>query len=425
MRILGIAAIVPLICVACEFTDGPNYTAYEPPSYQWGALDGESDVFAKAIALDENGDVYVAGLVQGHGLLPDAEGSGPLFLTKFHGIVPQWTLQRDEGVVATLTSDGSGHLYAAGISDNNAGIILLRFTTDGVFEWSVRWRGITTGFDAAYAITRIPTGELLVAGVTGIDAGELPTVGDAVVVTFSPDGAVIKESIWGSDGTDVALAIAVASDGSRYVTGYTTGTMEGQTAGGGEDLFVTKLDVEGAPLWHRQFGLDYDDRGTAIAVDSKGAVLVTGYRTMGGSYGEVRQAVLLGFSTDGEEKFTTIQPDKTAAYSLAFDAEGNVYTFGESTGYFPMDKELIEVDPYKYMDGPLLLAKWKSDGTFVDGVKWGDRYSNDPVLPAAMVIHNDTVYAVSSVIGEYTTPRNSIECRWRRCAVLSMIDLNN
>jgi hypothetical protein len=220
------------------------------------------------------------------------------------------------------------------------------------------------------------------------------------------------------------LAIAVASDGSRYVTGYTTGAMEGQAANGGEDLFVTKLDVEGTPLWHRQFGLDYDDRGTAIVVDSKGTVLVTGYQTIGGRDGEVRQAVLLGFSAEGEEKFTIIPPDDTEAYSLAFDTAGNIYTFGKSTGYFPMDNELIELDYYKYMRGPLLLAKWKSDGTFVDGVQWGEDYLNDSVLPAAMVIHNDTIYAVSSVSGDYMTPTNSMECWWRRCALLSMISLD-
>lgn len=423
MKIIGLVAVVPLIFGACDFPDGPNYTAYEPPSYQWGALEGESDVFAKAVTIDENGDVYVAGLVKGNGLLPDAEGSGPLFVTKFHGIVLQWTVQWEEGVVEALTYDGAGHLYAVGISDDNAGMSILRFTSDGAFEWSVRWRGITTGSDEAYAITRISTGELLVAGVTGIDSVDPPTTGDAVVVTFSPDGAVIKEAIWGSDGADVALAIAVASDGSRYVTGYTNGTMEGQTAAGDEDLFVTKLDAEGTPLWHRQFGLDYDDRGTAIAVDSTGTVLVTGYRTIGGKDGGNRQAVLLGFSAEGEEKFTTIPPDDTEAYSLAFDTAGDIYTFGKSTGYFPMDKELIELDDYEYMRGPLLLAKWTSDGTFVDGVQWGEDYSYDSVLPVAMLIHDNTIYAVSSVSGDYTTPTNSMECSWRRCALLSMISL--
>gem|GEM_PF-1977097 len=439
MKTVSFTAIAALwISCACDFPpDGPQVEPYEPPSYQWGALEGEGDVFAKAVTIDENGDVYVAGLVKGNGLLPDAEGNGPLFVTKFHGIVPQWTVQWEEGVVAALTYDGAGHLYATGSSEGyiddedqlvkERAIILSRLTTEGAIEWTVRWKDPETWRDAAYAITRISTGELLVAGVTGIDDASYidpPTGGDAIVLSFSPDGSVIKEAIWGSEGTDVALALVVASDGSRYVTGYTAGTMEGQTANGGEDLFVTKLDAGGRPIWHRQIGTELDERGIAIAIDKEGAIWVIDLLTTYDNYGEKEPvSKMIAFSHQGDILYTS--SSHSPNYTLAVDSTGDIFTFGNSNTYLRREEQLIDINHnYEFMEGPLLLAKWKSDGTFVGGVQWGEDYSNDSVLPAAMLIHDNTIYAVSSVSGGYTTPTNNMECSWRRCALLSMISLD-
>src|SRR6202041_1583750 len=83
---------------------------------------------------------------------------------------------------------------------------------------------------------------------------------------------------FGTSDTDVAYGVAVDGSGNVYVAGYTTGSLQGTNAGG-YDGFVRKLDSAGDTLWTQQFGTSSGDFAQGVAVDGSGNVYVAGYTT--------------------------------------------------------------------------------------------------------------------------------------------------
>jgi uncharacterized protein (TIGR03437 family) len=107
---------------------------------------------------------------------------------------------------------------------------------------------------------------------------------DAFVIKLNAAGTSIVFSTYlGGSGTDRAYGIAVDSAGAVYVTGRTQSpdfpvTSALQTAlRGGEDAFVTKLSPTGASLGYSTYlGGSAQDDGHAIAIDAAGYAVVTG-----------------------------------------------------------------------------------------------------------------------------------------------------
>src|ERR1022692_859803 len=130
---------------------------------------------------------------------------------------------------------------------------------------------------------------------------ESDTGGDAFVAKYTPAGALVYVTYLGGGkginspvgADDAGDAIAVDSAGNAYVTGYTSSTdfptVAGsyQTTFGGQtpnqnlgpfgDAFVAKLNPTGtARVYSTYLGGSGDERGTAIAVDSKGNAYIGG-----------------------------------------------------------------------------------------------------------------------------------------------------
>ena len=78
--------------------------------------------------------------------------------------------------------------------------------------------------------------------------------------------------------------IAVASDGSVYVTGFFTGTLDFNpgsginelTSKGGSDIFVLKLDSDGNYIWARSIGGNSNDMGNQIEITKNNNVIIYG-----------------------------------------------------------------------------------------------------------------------------------------------------
>lgn len=119
-----------------------------------------------------------------------------------------------------------------------------------------------------------------------IPIGDICSGGDAFVSKLSPDGsALIYSTYLNGSGFEVGRSIAVGSDGSAYVTGF-TGSRDfptvrplQRTFGGGEyDAFVTKLNPSGSALSYSTYlGGSGDEGGYGIAVDGKDNAYVTGF----------------------------------------------------------------------------------------------------------------------------------------------------
>src|SRR5206468_10912292 len=104
---------------------------------------------------------------------------------------------------------------------------------------------------------------------------------------------VVSETTWGGPVAEVTNGVAVAGDGGTYLTGFTTSF----DPFGQENVFLVKFATDGSLSWQRTFdGPDQfeNDRANDVAVAPDGSVYVTGSTL--GARGDV---LLLKFSPEG------------------------------------------------------------------------------------------------------------------------------
>jgi hypothetical protein len=206
---------------------------------QWTKTLGDaspSTTSATAVAVDSSGNPYVAGstdnTLDGNALT----GTKDLFLTKYNSSgVKQWTKQL--GAAAALTAaqgvaiDGSSNIYVG---------------------------GKTTGF---------------------LDGNTLDGNADVFVTKYSSAGTKIWTRQVGALNVTVnATAIAVDTVGNAYVTGDVDGNLDGNTISGLNDLFVTKYSTTGIRRWTTTLGGGSLSRALSrgIALDSQTNIFVSG-----------------------------------------------------------------------------------------------------------------------------------------------------
>ena len=146
-----------------------------------------------------------------------------------------------------------------------------------------------TGDEMGSALALDRAGNLIVAGrtasagwVSGGGDTTLDGPSDAFVAKFSPAGALIWSTYVGGSEADGATGVAVGDNDSIVLSGYTTSPDWAAggwdtTFGGSRDGFVAKLSAAGELLWSTYLGGDENDAGNAIAVDTNGDIVVTGF----------------------------------------------------------------------------------------------------------------------------------------------------
>jgi len=277
-------------------------------------LGGAGNDYGTAIAVDSTGAAYVTGYASGGFPTLNAAqnaygGSQDAFAAK---------LSPTGALVYSTYLGGNGTDYGYGIGVDSAGAAYVSGYTSGGFPTLNAAQGtFGGGSNDAFAVKLSPTGALVystylggagddvgtgiaVAGngtayVTGATTGSFPTLNasqntyaggtsDAFVVKLSPTGALGYSTYLGGTGGDIGYGIALDSAGAVYVTGFTNGgfpTLNAaqNTFGGSSDAFVSKLGPTGALVYSTYLGGTGGERGNGIAVDSTGAAYVTGFTT--------------------------------------------------------------------------------------------------------------------------------------------------
>jgi hypothetical protein len=140
-----------------------------------------------------------------------------------------------------------------------------------------------------YAVGVVVTGTcanpaIYVTGYTNgaLDGGANKGLQDLFLARYNASGTQLWVKQVGSSGSDMAQGIAADGQGNVYVTGYTTGSLDGVTfpANGTQNLAAIKFDASGSTLWKRQLGANNKQtQGRAIAADPDGNVYIAGYTT--------------------------------------------------------------------------------------------------------------------------------------------------
>ncbi|NEQ24893.1 MAG: hypothetical protein F6K28_38515, partial [Microcoleus sp. SIO2G3] len=135
-------------------------------------------------------------------------------------------------------------------------------------------------------------------------------------------------------------SIAVTAEGTIYITGQTDGTLSGQTSAGGRDGLVARYSTNGTLVWAKQFGTASLDEGQGIAIAPNGSIYVTGETNaalFGQPFAGGSDAFFAQFAPNGDrlsaQQIGTAQADES--YNLTIDSAGNLYVIGQTLGTFP------------------------------------------------------------------------------------------
>jgi hypothetical protein len=239
-------------------------------------------------------------------------------------------------------------------------IVVAKYAPDGTLVWT-RLLG-TTSYDYAYALTTGLDGSIYVSGATSGNLENQTFAGsyDSFLTKFTPDGVKVWTQLLGTKAEDYGKSLAKGLDGSIYVGGFTNGNLDGQTNAGGYDCFITKYSSSGEKIWTRLQGASgFDDIG-AITTDSDGFIYLSG-STTGNLDGQNNaggyDCFITKYSSNGEKIWTRLQGSFFGDFgkSVTIGQDGSIYVTGDTEGSFDGQTSSGKSDVF--------LTKYSPDGT--------------------------------------------------------------
>ena len=362
----------------------------EPPIISFSTyLGGNGADFAKAVAVDRAGNVYVLGNTSSGnfpttpGALQEASGGGrDAFVAKVNA-------NGSPGYVTYL--GGAGDETGYGIAVDETGNVYVTGQTNSADFPTVNALQQNPGGESAFLAKLNPTGTALVystyLGGAGYDAGMSVAVDggghayvggvtesnnfrtenpvqpargggvDAFVAKFDPTGTSLVYSTYlGGAAAEDECHLAIDGTGNAYAAGHTrsanfptVNALYGSQPGG-LDVFLTKLNPTGSALVYSTYvggGVNPNsgqglDLASGIAVDGGGAAYVTGYTnspdfptdnpiqaTIGDSY----HAYVFKMNAGGTAlDYSTFLGGNEQDYggAIAVDGDGNAFVVGET-----------------------------------------------------------------------------------------------
>ncbi len=245
--------------------------------------------------------------------------------------------------------------------------------------WGKRQGG--AGTDETTAITTDLQGNVYTVGYYSLSAPiggvALQSSGltDFFLQKTSPDGSILYTVHGGGSFSDRALGVAAHSDGSAFVCGYYTGSIQfgngvNLTANAGsQDAFLVRYNADGVAQWAQSGGgATSADRANGVAVDSQGNVFITGqyagtssfdWQNISGS-GNSGDIFIAKYSLQGNLLWVKVGvgPGNNRGLAIAADAEGACYITGQFSDNITFDQAFTNT-----IINALFIVKYNGDGT--------------------------------------------------------------
>jgi hypothetical protein len=307
---LGVLLVVLLVGGNC-FAASIEYSTY---------LGGAGDDEGTVMAVDSEGNVYVAGITDsldlpatGGGQSVFGGGSQDLFVAKLD--------PTGSRLIYLTYLGGAGQETATGIALDSLGNAYVTGFTD------------STNFPALNALQPDNRGGF-----------------DGFVVKLGPAGNLIYSTYLGGSANDAGSGIAIDASGNICLSGITTSqnfptaSALQQDLMGASDLYVAKLSAAGDRLLYSTYlGGSQDDAATSLAADPAGNVYVTGatlssdFRTANASQRVHGGGIFDGFvaklnPTGSQLVYSTYLGGGSAdrCMRIAADSAGNAYVTGDT-----------------------------------------------------------------------------------------------
>ncbi len=269
--------IFPWICLLALLL--PLVVEAQPPGVLWKKTLGGS--------ANDNGNDIIKTL-DGGSLVVGSSSSSNGDVTGAHGLADVWVMKldadgdldwqktyggisNDYGSTAVATADGGyfiiGHTMSndGDVSGNHGSLDnwVIRVNSVGTILWQKTYGG--TGSDAVSGASMLGTGDLVIAGYTNSNNGDVSGNHggtDYWLLRIDPAGTILSQKCFGGSSEDYALGVGLSSDGNVVLTGFTistdgdvTGNLSGLYSGG----WTIKTTPAGTLLWQRY--VEPDDFG--------------------------------------------------------------------------------------------------------------------------------------------------------------------
>lgn len=232
---------------------------------QWTKLRGNASTFGNAIAVDGSANSYVTGYKNGSSLdsFSHPNGGNSLFIVK-HNTNGIW-----QGTDGLATSPGGDGIEGYGIAISPNGNIIVAGMTKTttrcgttnaiassaifIFNSSMSYStcGSVNGTGSfGFGIAIDSSNNIYVAGYftsttfDGISKNSSGSNNDAYLIKFNSSGIRQWTKVYGVAGATNTKAYAITLSGSNiYITGETSGNLNGETLNGTQDMFIMKYDL--------------------------------------------------------------------------------------------------------------------------------------------------------------------------------------
>jgi len=218
---------------------------------------------------------------------------------------------------------------------------------------------------------------------------------DVFLAKFGPGGQPLWANSYGGANTQVAQGVTFDGAGNAIVVGQFLGNIN---FGGGnlsspgccfEDLFVAKLDADGAYVWGKQFGDGDVERAKAVTVNAADEIFITGEYKSSLDFGDGGIADTAGdfnlfvakLSAAGDGVWSASFGDGVAesGEEIAIDVNGDVIIAGDFEGGLSLGATTLTAPG----DQSLFVAKLSGqNGTPI----WASAYGDDSASTDAVSV---------------------------------------
>ncbi len=340
----------------------PHYPLIIDPVFHWNTFLGSFNIdTANSLALDANGNIFVAGSSWASWGTPvnGYKGGSDAFVAMLNSSgVLQWNTflgSWNTDYAYSLALDKTGNIYVAGDSNSTWGTpvnafagsydgFVAKLNSSGVLQWNT-FMG-SSSYDWTWSLALGEFGNVYVAGYSyttwGTPVNDHSGVNkDGFVAKLNSSGVLQWNTFMGPIDTDVGVSLAPDGTGNIYLAGASElswGTPINPHTGGYTDGFVAKLDSSGVLQWNTFLGSSSGDEVSILALDANGNIYVAGnsgvtWGTPVNAFaGEETDVFIAKLNSGGVLQWNTFlgSTDSGYANSLALDGTGNIYVAGDS-----------------------------------------------------------------------------------------------
>jgi hypothetical protein len=320
------ALLLTTVPVFAQYVDTAWVREYNGPA---DSLD-----WARTLALDGTGNVYVTGQSYGSGTnwdyatikyLPNGDTA---WVRRYNG--PGNLGDKAHALVV----DGLGNVYVTGYSYGSgtyADYATIKYLPNGDTAWIRRYNGPGNGDDKAWDLALDGSGNVYVTGSIYISGTDY----DCATIKYLANGDTAWVRRYNGPGNpdDVTSHLAVDDSGNVYATGGSLWSSPEIIV----DFLTIKYLPNGDTVWIRTYSGpgNSEDYAHALALDGSGNLYVTGESESLGSAAS-RDYATIKYLPNGDtawvSRYNGPGNNWDAAYDIAVDGSGNLYVTGESPG---------------------------------------------------------------------------------------------